>query len=297
MELRNVMTFLKVAETRNFTKAAELLGYVQSTVTVQIRQLETEIGAPLFDRIGKTVSLTSVGLEFMTYANQLIKVAEESKMIGKIPREYSGQLRIGVLESMFAWLLDDLLLKYHQEYPGIAVETKTASGSDLFKMLKQNQLDIIFVLDKKMDRKDCVRFFARPVRIIFATHPHNALAAQDRVTLGDVVKHPLILTEKGSIYRQALEDLAAGKNMTIAPFWEIDNTAAIVKLLQSGLGVSFLPEYAVSGSLARQELARIEVRGCSVQFWSQAFYSSNKWVSPAMSGFIRILQQSCGVGD
>ncbi|MFR1801691.1 MAG: LysR family transcriptional regulator, partial [Faecalispora jeddahensis] len=68
MELRNVATFLRVAECESFTKAAEQLGYVQSTVTIQIQQLEAEICVPLFDRLGKHVSLTSSGQEFMVYA-------------------------------------------------------------------------------------------------------------------------------------------------------------------------------------------------------------------------------------
>jgi DNA-binding transcriptional LysR family regulator len=290
MELRNVTTFLKVAESGSFTKAAEQLGYVQSTVTVQIHQLEKEIGFPLFDRIGKKVSLTPMGHEFIVYANQLVRIAEESKQIGKNPKNYTGKLRIGVLESLFVWLVDDLLAEYHNEFTNVSIETKTASGSDLFNMLKHNQLDIIFLLDKKITEKDCIRSFAWPVKIVFVTNPENPLADKKCITFEDLTHHPLILTEKNGIYRKALEDFASDRNILITPFWEIDNTGTIVKLIKKGLGVSFLPEYTVRESVEKNELVILDVEDCSIQFWSQLFYNKNKWITPPMEGFINLIQ-------
>lgn len=290
MELRNVTAFLKVAESGSFTKAAEQLGYVQSTITVQIHQLEKEIGFPLFDRIGKKVSLTPMGHEFIVYANQLIRIAEESKQIGKNPKNYTGQLRIGVLESLFVWLLDDLLVDYHNEFPNVSIETKTASGSDLFSMLRHNQLDIIFLLDKKITEKDCVRSFAWPVKIVFVTNPENPIANKNRVTFDDLMSQPLILTEKNGIYRRALEDFTSERNILITPFWEIDNTGTIVKLIKKGLGISFLPEYTVRESVERNELVILDVEDCSIQFWSQLFNNKSKWITPPMEGFINMIQ-------
>ncbi|SCZ80249.1 LysR family transcriptional regulator [Acidaminobacter hydrogenoformans] len=292
MELRNVTTFLKVAESGSFTKAAEQLGYVQSTVTVQIQQLEKEIGFPLFDRIGKKVSLTPMGQEFIVYANQLERIAAESKQIGKNPKNYSGHLRIGVLESLFVWLIEDLLIEYHNEFPNVSVETKTASGSDLFNLLRQNQLDLIYLLDKKITEKDCVRTFAWPVKIVFVTSPEHPITKMKKIAFQDVLQYPLILTEKNGIYRKALEDFASERNTLITPYWEIDNTGTIVKLIKHGLGIAFLPEYTVNESVEGHELVALEVEDCSIEFWSQLFYNKNKWITPPMDGFIKMIE-SC----
>ncbi len=81
MEFRNINTFLKVASTQNFSKAAEQLGYSQSAVTVQIRQLEKELGTPLFERIGKRVSLTERGEEFTAYANEIMRVTNQAMVL------------------------------------------------------------------------------------------------------------------------------------------------------------------------------------------------------------------------
>jgi len=297
MELRNIITFLKVAEIGSFTKAAEILGYVQSTVTVQIKQLENGLGVSLFDRIGKKVSLTPMGEEFFIYANQIVQISEKSKLIGKKPIECKGQLRIGILESLFAWVLTDLLPKYHENFPYISIITKTAPGNDLFQMLMNNQLDIIFLLDKKISANNCICAFSDSVDIVFVTHPKNPLASKTSISLEEVLKQQIIHTERNGIYRQSLEDLAAKKNLAISPFWEIDNTGTIVKLLKNGLGVSFLPEYTVKDSISQGELILLDVIDCSTQFWSQIFYHKNKWLTPQMKGFIDVIRESYSLND
>ena len=78
MEIRNILTFLKVAGTQNFSKAAEQLGYSQSAVTIQIQQLEKELGTQLFERIGKRVYLTEKGQEFIGYASEIMRVTNEA---------------------------------------------------------------------------------------------------------------------------------------------------------------------------------------------------------------------------
>lgn len=83
MELRNINTFLKVAATQNFSKAAEQLGYSQSAVTIQIRQLEKELGISLFERIGKRVYLTERGAEFTSYANEIMRVTSRASLFAK----------------------------------------------------------------------------------------------------------------------------------------------------------------------------------------------------------------------
>lgn len=106
MELRNIVTFLQAAEKENFTHAANSLGYSQSTVTVQIKQLETELGYQLFDRVGNRISLTPRGEEFRYYANQLVSISQQIKLIPmREPENLHGTLRIGILESLFFHIL------------------------------------------------------------------------------------------------------------------------------------------------------------------------------------------------
>ena len=150
MELRNINTFLKVAATQNFSKAAEQLGYSQSAVTVQIRQLEKELGTPLFERIGKRVSLTERGMEFTSYANEIMRVTDQARFFAKDQRELDGTLRIGGVESVCTALLPDLLCSFYAQYPKVKIIIKSGTTQELMEMAKSNEIDLVFTLDRKI---------------------------------------------------------------------------------------------------------------------------------------------------
>ena len=97
MEIRNLSTFLKVTELQNFSKAAETLGYSQSAVTVQIQQLEKELGVKLFDRIGKNVSITQYGREFIAYARDVVAAVSRASSFATVRENLTGQIKVGTL--------------------------------------------------------------------------------------------------------------------------------------------------------------------------------------------------------
>lgn len=292
MEFRNIVTFLSVAETGSFTRAAEQLGYVQSTVTIQIKQLEEELGIVLFDRIGKKVELTANGQTFIHYARQLLNISEQAKLIGKKTDTIKGNLRIGILESLLIWVLTEKLPDYYKRFPLIEVRTRTVPANELFQLLKQNELDIVYFLGKKKFSNDFVRAWSEPVRIVFVTHPDNPFANKEKVLLRELVGEPFILTENSGLYRNALVEIAMQQGIEIKPSFVIDNTSAIIKLLKKGIGISFLPEYAVKESLINNELVIIDVEDCSIEFWSQVFYHKDKWLSPQISSFIDLIKNN-----
>ena len=101
MELRNIFTFLRAAELGNFSKAADALGYAQSTVTMQIQQLESELGSPLFERSNRSIALTSFGEAYLPLARKMYQTAQEMQMLRLDPKDVTGTLRIGMVESLF----------------------------------------------------------------------------------------------------------------------------------------------------------------------------------------------------
>ena len=100
MELRNIETFIKLTEFENFSRTAEYLNYSQSTVTIQIQQLEKELGFQLFERIGKKVILTNLGKQFLSEAKEMKKIEEQMLHLGMNKDEVSGTLRVGSIESL-----------------------------------------------------------------------------------------------------------------------------------------------------------------------------------------------------
>ena len=109
MELRTVATFLRVAELQSFSRAAEQLGYSQAAVTVQVKQLEQELGAPLFERIGRRIQLTEEGTRFIPAAMELLKAAHKAKALVHADGSPAGRLRIGTAESLLMSVLTPLM--------------------------------------------------------------------------------------------------------------------------------------------------------------------------------------------
>ena len=112
MEIRNITTFVRVAELQSFSRAAEQLGYSQSAVTVQIRQLEQELGLLLFERIGKQVRLTENGSRFVLRALDILNAVDAAKNMAYEPERVFGKLRIATAESLLISVLPPVIMKF-----------------------------------------------------------------------------------------------------------------------------------------------------------------------------------------
>ena len=143
MDLRGLQIFIEVAELGSFTRAGQRLGYSQPTISFQIRQLEQELGVPLFDRIGHTVSLTEAGREALAYAHRICNLSREMSlgMAGK--RQVEGLVRLGMADSLCSPLIARKFGKFREEYPGISLQIIDAGTGELFRMLDHNEVDLI----------------------------------------------------------------------------------------------------------------------------------------------------------
>ena len=292
MELRNIESFIKLSELKNFSRTAEYLGYAQSTVTIQIQQLEKELGFQLFERIGKKVILTDLGKLFLSMAKEMKKTEEQMLHLGMKDKEISGTLRVGSIESLINPYSANLISEYHRSFPKVKLEIRTSHTTDLLQLIRQNALDVAVGFGKKIVDKDCCIVYAHPYRLSFVAHPQNNLVKFKKIRLSEVLAQPLLLTERSSIYRQELEEMAGNEDVSISQLLEIDSTMILIELVQRGLGISFLPNYIFEKSLSEKKLSILDVRGCKSKFWCQIFHHRNKWVSPAMQAFINIATES-----
>ena len=126
MELRIINTFLKVAQLQSFSKAADSLGYSQSAITVQIQQLENELGVRLFDRIGKNVTITHYGQAFIPYAREVLSAVSRAANFAVEEKDLSGSLRIGTIESVIATRFTEVLSEFHRRCPKVKTSMITA---------------------------------------------------------------------------------------------------------------------------------------------------------------------------
>ena len=156
MELRNLITFIHVTELGSFTRAAEQLGYSQSTVSFQIKQLEDELGCLLFERINHTITLTERGHELVAYAHQVRALTDEFKQSLTQKNELSGHIHIVTPDSVCDDMINSHYIDFHREYPNISVKFTTADTLVMFDMLDHNEADLIITLDRHSYNRDYV---------------------------------------------------------------------------------------------------------------------------------------------
>jgi len=286
MDIRNIHTFLRVAELGSFTKVANELSYAQSTVTMQIQQLERELGFPLFDRIGKRVSLTALGSEFLGYAYEITRAMQQACDLDKNMEQLRGTLRVGILESLLFGNMLQLLPGFKQTYKNLDLQLKMGQASDLLRQLKQNQLDMVYLsagVNTDPDLRCCYR---RQERLIFVCSPRHPIAKQKKIPMEELLQYDFVVTEHSGICYGRLRELAQKYNAMLRASVEVDSTIAIAALVQKNMALAFLPEYSVQKQLQEGSLCRVQVDLQPQYYYSQILCHKSRWVPPFMAGLI-----------
>lgn len=292
MEIRNIITFVKAAEMKSFTKTASQLGYSQAAVTVQIKQLEDELGTQLFDRIGRSVSLTRAGEKFMPYALQLLKSMDDAVSFMKKEDEPSGVLRIGASSSFSAGMIPKLIPEFCEKYPKIEIIIRTSDLlASMLELLRQNQLDFVFTLERQPHIQDCELVAAHSESFAFVTSPDNPLASMKNVPIEKIVENNFISADREVSYGLYLEQTLMERGIPFHPMVEIGSTSAIISILAKGVGVSFLPVFLTEEPVKKGELAFIDTENLGIQAWTQMMRLKNKWVNAEMQAFIDFVSE------
>lgn len=291
MELRNIKSFIKVAEFENFSKAAEVLGYAQSTITLQIQQLEQELGVNLFDRIGKRVLLSEKGRAFLTYANDMVQLEAEAIETVSENTTPTGTLRIGTIESMASSFFPMLLEAYLKKCPQVHLDIVIGVTLELYDQLEKGNLDIVFLADRPAYHPALKTVFSCPVAVPFIASAEHPLANQKNVSPERLTEETILLTEKNNNYRQIFDELAIEHNVSFPHTQEISSFAIILRFLQKKIGISFLPDYATLPILQEKNLALFTVTGFDIRMNLLVFYHKQKWVTPAMKYFTETAEE------
>lgn len=288
MEIRELTTFLQVANQQSFSKAAKILGYTQAAVTIQIKQLEKELNIRLFDRIGKQITLTHPGEILYQYAANILKSIEEAKDAVADSPELNGRLAIGGIESICVSFLPRLIYEYHRLHPKVEISIVTDSPSVLLEQMNKNNLDIVYFMDRRMYDPKWVKVLEKPEEIIFVASSVHPYTKKDDLTLSQVIKEPFILTEKNASYRQILDQYLLAYDMEIHPVLESGSTDFLINLLRTDMGISFLPRFTVESRIKAGTLAEVKVTDFNMRIWRQIVYRKDKWLTREMTSFLEL---------
>ena len=203
MELRRVETFRAVAEELSFSRAAARLGYVQSSVSAQVAALERELGAPLFDRLGRKISLTDAGRVMFGYSGRLLDLAREAEEAvadaGAGSGEISGALVVSAPETLLTYRLPRLLALFHERYPRVRLSVRPSAVGRLMGSMRRavevGAVDVAFVLDGPARAPGLSVESLVEERVSVIAPPGHVLASTGQVSPRDLSGETVLLPE------------------------------------------------------------------------------------------------------
>ena len=292
MELRNLITFIHVSELGSFTKAADELGYSQSTISFQIKQLEDELGCLLFERINHTITLTERGRELLEYAHKISNLTDEFNHRHDNADAVEANLHLLMPDSVCEDMMTANYADFHKKHPGISLKLTTADTASMFRMLDHNEGDLMLTLDNHIYESDYVIAKEEPIKMNFVTGAHSPYVSDKPLSITEIAKYPLILTEKSYGYRGAFDKVIAARSLEVSPILEIGRTDVITSILEQGIGVSFLPEFVTNKKVKEGKLVYLNVTDVSIDIWKQLIYHRNKWISKGLASLIEYIKEN-----
>lgn len=270
MELRHLHYFLKIAETSSFTQAATALRVTQPTLSHQIKQLEQEIGTPLFDRIGRTIQITEAGRIFRSHAQRALQELESGlATVTELDGLMRGHLRIGVFRSFGNSLLPAVLAEFYRAHPRVRVSMQQMSLADMELALVNGDIDLAITtyLPATSDKMVSEELFTEP--LVLAVGPQHEFYGHAPVRLEALADMPLILRPAGTPSRQLIENCLAARGVVPRVVMEMSSGEATLATIRCSRLATICAGRALAGApgVATVRIEAPELRRSGAILW------------------------------
>ncbi|WP_303051512.1 LysR family transcriptional regulator [uncultured Slackia sp.] len=289
MDTRLVRSFRAVVECGSYAKAADRLGYTQSTITVHIKQLEAELGVALFERIGRRMMLTEKGAEALEMASGLIAAEDRLLALDGLPESLSGVLRVDVPETVICFAMDDVIAEFRETAPAVTLCLRDRTCLQVSENLRSGECDLGISYAFDWRPEDFV------VEEVARTGISVVASANGDVPALDVadfrIKEPFIIDEPDSAIRRAFEGYLADKGCVLEETIELWSSQAIRRLVEFGMGFSVFPTFAVADGLSRGSLVEVPCAFESESFPLYLGHRKTHWMTPAANLFADLVRK------
>ena len=265
MNLQHLRYFLAVARTGGFTQAAQQMNVTQPTVSSAILELEKSMGVQFFNRDKRHVALTTEGRLLLSYVVQVEDLLEEaSERLRRSDLAPGMGFQFGAVDAAVIYLLPDILKEYMRCYPGVALKTQVAPSRYLIDdLLTQRSEFALIHLPYTHAKIDAVPIYRDEMPLVVG--PAHRFARCRAVALAEVVEEPLILFHADSVSRKVVDDKLAEAGLAPGAVMELRSPEAMRKLVEAGVGISFLPRLTIRESLVSGALTTVAVRGVAFE--------------------------------
>ncbi|RUT35756.1 LysR family transcriptional regulator [Paenibacillus zeisoli] len=289
MDFIYLQTFREVAIRQSFTRAAEALGYAQSSVTTQIQKLEKAYQVQLFERFSNNkIRLTSSGEELFRLAGQMLELLDQSRE--KMAKQGGGTMTIGSIDSIASYFLAPLIQATRQEYPQLNIRLHTDREESIVHQVKEGEADVGLILADGTNEPTLQWITIKEEPLVLIVNPKHPLVGRDRIELADLVNAEWIMPEHTCNYRQLLERLLRTNGINYRIGLELGNPEAIKRSIKTGNGISILPQMAAIEEIERGELKVLPIDNSELKLSIQLVIHPKKWVSNALRYFLENLK-------
>ena len=293
MELHELRAFAAVAACRSFTQAAESLFVTQPAVTRQIASLEAKLRTRLFERLGRSVRLTSAGEALRGYATEILRLAAEAeRAVGDVTAGAAGRLAVGASSTAATYVLPRYLRAFREAWPGVDLSVHTGASAQVAEMVIGGAVDLGVVTGfQQQPGLIGIPLAEYPTGVVvFPGHP-LAVGGARTVRAADLAGCPLILMEEGTNLRTYVDRLLSAAGVDERVSMELDNVEAIKKMIEAGLGISLLPLVTVEAEVQAGRLVALTLEDVpNAQRRITAIHRQDKYLSTVLKAFLAVLQ-------
>jgi DNA-binding transcriptional LysR family regulator len=296
VELAQLEAFLQVAHHRSFSRAAEALFLTQPSVTARIQSLERELGERLFERSGRSVSLTDAGLAFIPHAQRaLTAVQEGADAIDAVRHGEVGNIRIGASSSIGTYMLPETMSAYREMRPGVHVHMSMGQTEEIVERLLAGLIHIAICRLTQHPELESIHLYNDVLTLVVP--PSHSFAKRDSVTLAEASEQPFIFFDRNSSYHGLVYGTFLRAGVAPESVMEIDSMEAIKHMVEAGLGVAILPEMSVRRESKASDLVQIPISDIEQPAQREVglHVLKNRIMSPPIRDFIQLIAAEHGV--
>lgn len=289
MDLKYLNTFRVIVGEGSFSRAAEKLNYTQSTITFQMGQLEQELSAKLFEKVGRRMVLTKAGEGLIPYVDEVLDSVGKLHAFQADLAQCKGDLRIGVAETQLCYRMPPILKEFCRRAPNARLFIRSMNCYDIRDELLEGRLDVgIFYEDVGGFGGSLTTYPMGTWPVVLAGSPRVKAAFSDFETPNQEIPLPLIVNEANSIFRQKLEDYLRDRAIRLDHTIELGSIHTIKRLVESDVGITVLPRFTMEEELTRGTLAEIPIPMEVPVLHAVCAHHKNKWLSPLIRLFLEL---------
>jgi DNA-binding transcriptional LysR family regulator len=295
MELKYLNTFKTILESGSFRNAARQLNYTQSTMTFQMQQLEQELSVKLFEKIGRKMVITQAGKEVLPYIETILLATRQLENYGKDMQELTGTLKVAMPETLLTYRMQPVLKAFRQQAPRVTLSVQALNCYVIRDLLISGGADIGVHYDVGGYGTSMVTEQLTDFSMALIASPDIDNAYSDFVMKHQRKPVCLITNDPDSVFQNLFDHYLREQDIVLDGVLELGSIEAIKRSVTSNLGVAYLPRYVVEEELANGSLKELKTSLSDKTISAICTYHKNKWISPAMELFIRLLNDKLNI--